>query len=54
MSDTTPDIGKQQPADLEALQQQLEEIAAKAKRADKPDTKMHEDVQGPTIVVRGK
>ena len=54
MSDTSQCAGKQQAANLEALQEQLEQAAAKVKRSDQPKARMLENVRGPTIVIRGK
>jgi hypothetical protein len=54
MSQTSPPRVEQCPADLKALHRQLEEIAAREKRADRPDRDQRGHPEGPMIVVQGK
>ena len=54
MSETSQCTGKQQAANLEALQEQLQQVVAKVKRADDKGGTRSNNVRGPTIVIRGK
>ena len=50
MTSISPTAQEQRPANLAALQQRLQEIAAKTK----PATEKPVVMQGPVLVVRGK
>jgi hypothetical protein len=54
MSQTSPPRVEQCPANFKALHRQLEEIAAMANRADRPDRDRRGHPEGPMIVIRGK
>jgi hypothetical protein len=54
MSQAFPTRVEQCPANLKALHRQLEEIATRANRADRPDRDRRGHPEEPMLVVRGK
>ena len=53
MRETTPRAKDQLPANMTALNRQLEELAARTK-ACRSVTERRKEIQGPVLVIRGK
>ena len=54
MEQLSPTRVEQYPADLQVLYRQLEEMAARARKADHPNSDYHRYAEGPILVIRGK
>ena len=54
MSSTSPTAQEQRPADLAALHQKLQEIAANTKSSARTTKERPVIVRGPVLVIRGK
>jgi acyl carrier protein phosphodiesterase len=54
MTENSPEPGVRRFADLDALRQQLEEMASRRNRSEKAAEDRWATVQEPTLVIRGK
>jgi hypothetical protein len=54
MSQASPTRVEQRPADIKSLHRQLEEMAARSRRASQPGRDVQGRPEGTVLVIRGK